>query len=204
MNDLNLILQIVGGGCYLLNKILFAFAEGSKHRIKRLFRLYGWILYIIGVPAWVVILSGKHNWIAASIEAGGIPAMLFGLYTAYRDRQTPSRRFDRIAAIFTYASVVLGIGYSLYDFEGITSASQLLEMGVTLGFLLGSYLLAKNNPSGWLFFMLMNGSMATLMHLQNKPLLAGQQLLSLCFVVYGYIMSRRTKHDHPDSRAALR
>lgn len=203
MNDLNLILQIVGGGCYLLNKILFAFAEGRTHRIKRLFRLCGWVLYISGVPAWVVILSGKHNWIAASIEAGGIPAMLFGLYTVYTDRQRPSRRFDRIAAIFTYASVVLGIGYSLYDFGGITAVSQLLEMGVTLGFLLGSYLMAKNN-SGWLYFMLMNGSMATLMHLQNKPLLAGQQLLSLCFVVYGYIMSRRTKHDHPDNRAASR
>jgi hypothetical protein len=98
---------------------------------------------------------------------------------------------------------VLGIGYSLYDFGGITSASQLLEMAVTLGFLLGSYLLAKNNSSGWLFFMLMNGSMATLMYLQNKPLLAGQQLLSLCFVVYGYIMSQRTKYDQPDNRAAL-
>jgi len=56
-----------------------------------------------------------------------------------------------------------------------------------IGFLLGSYLLAKNKTYGWLFFMLMNGSMGTLMIIQNKPILALQQTVSLCFVVYGFI-----------------
>jgi hypothetical protein len=40
--------------------------------------------------------------------------------------------------------------------------------------------------------MLMNGSMATLMSMQGKPILAVQQLVSLCFVVYGYMVSRRS------------
>jgi hypothetical protein len=33
----------------------------------------------------------------------------------------------------------------------------------------------------------MNGSMGTLMIIQNKPILAFQQALSLCIVVYGFI-----------------
>jgi len=193
MIEMALLLQIWGGGCYLLNKMLFAFAEGRRHDLKRLFRLYGWVIYIAGVPAWVLILLGKHNWIAAAIEAGGIPSMFFGLYTAYKAPKTPSLRFDRFASVFTYGFIVLGVGYSLYDYGGLTSISQLLEMGVTAGFLLGSYLLAKNNAAGWLFFMLMNGSMATLMHLQDKPILAVQQLVSLCFVVYGYSVSRKSQ-----------
>jgi hypothetical protein len=58
-----------------------------------------------------------------------------------------------------------------------------------IGFLIGSYLLAKSNVYGWLFFMLMNGSMASLMLIQHKPLLFGQQLVSLCFVIYGFTVS---------------
>jgi len=54
-----------------------------------------------------------------------------------------------------------------------------------LGFLLGSYLLAREQVSGWLFFVLMNLSMASLMFLQQKPLLGAQQLVSLGFVLYG-------------------
>ncbi|MDT8420240.1 MAG: hypothetical protein RQ754_07385 [Desulfuromonadales bacterium] len=70
--------------------------------------------------------------------------------------------------------------------------SQLLEIGVMIGFLLGSYLLAKNNPRGWLLFKLMNVSMASLMLLQDKPLLSIQQLVSLCFVIYGYMVALKT------------
>jgi len=80
-----------------------------------------------------------------------------------------------------------------YDFGGITTISQVLEMGVMAGFLLGSYLLAKRNPIGWLWFMLMNGSMATLMAIQTKPILVVQQVVSLCFVIYGYLRARKNK-----------
>ncbi len=183
---MELLLQLWGGGVYLLNKILFALAEGKAEERKRSLRVAGWLVYLLGVPAWVIILAGKHDWIAASIEAGGVPAMLLGLFTAYRHAVPPDRRFERIVSLVTYASLVFGVGYSLYDYGGLTSVSQLLEIGVMIGFLLGSYLLAKKNRSGWLFFMLMNASMATLMFLQHKPLLSIQQLVSLGFVCYGF------------------
>lgn len=190
---MDLALQIWGGGCYLLNKVFFAVSESRKRHIKRKLKLLGWTVYLLGVPAWVIILLNKQNWIAASIEAGGVPSMFLGLYTVYNNSLTPNTVLDRIASFFTYGSLTLGFSYSLYDYGGITSFSQILEIGVMLGFLLGSYLLAKNNSTGWLFFMLMNGSMASLMLIQNKPLLTLQQIASLGFVIYGYLASRKAK-----------
>jgi hypothetical protein len=184
---MDLVLQIWGGSFYLTNKICFALAEGNEENRKRQLKIIGWTIYILGVPAWVAILVIKHDWIAASMEAGGIPAMLFGLFNVIKNSEKPNRFFDIIASFFTYAFMIFGISYSLYDYSGITSISQILEIGVMIGFLLGSYHLAKNKIYGWLFFMIMNGSMGTLMILQNKPILAIQQAVSLCFVVYGFI-----------------
>lgn len=189
---MDFVLQAWGGGFYLLNKILFALAERKSDKGKRQLRLAGWTIYILGVPAWFIILIGKHDWIAAAIEAGGVPAMLFGLFNAYQNTASPNKALDTIAALFTYASLVFGLSYSMYDYGGLASVSQLLEIGVMIGFLVGSYLLAKRKTTGWLFFMLMNGSMASLMALQHKPLLSIQQLVSLGFVIYGYMLALRT------------
>jgi len=191
---MDLLLQVWGGGFYLLNKIFFALSEGRSKPAKRQLKLFGWAIYILGVPAWVIILIGKHDWIAASIEAGGVPAMLFGLYNAYQQPEIPNKLLDAIASFFTYFFLILGVSYSVYDYGGITSLSQLLEIGVMIGFLIGSYLLAKNNVYGWMFFMLMNGSMGTLMLIQNKPILAVQQSVSLCFVIYGFTVAVRAMH----------
>ena len=188
---MDLVLQIWGGLFYLTNKICFALAEGKEKNRKRQLKIIGWTIYILGVPAWVAILIIKHDWIAASIEAGGIPAMLLGLYNVYKNSEKPNSFFDIIASFFSYAFIIFGTSYSLYDYGGITSISQLLEIGVMIGFLLGSYHLAKNKAFGWLFFMIMNGSMGTLMIIQNKPILAIQQTVSLCVVVYGFITAIR-------------
>ncbi len=189
---MDIILQAWGGGFYLLNKIFLALAEGKNEKTKRQLKIAGWIIYILGVPAWVMILISKHNWIAASVETGGVPSMLFGLFTVYQNAEAPNKIFDFIASLFTYVFLILGVSYSVYDYGGIASVSQLLEIGVMIGFLVGSYLLAKNNSYGWLFFMLMNGSMALLMLIQNKPFLSVQQLVSLCFVIYGFAIVIKT------------
>ena len=190
---MDLILQFWGGGFYLFNKAFFALAEGKKRTTKRRLKIFGWIIYLLGVPAWVIILVGNHDWIAASIEAGGVPAMLFGLFTVYQNKGIPNKIFDLVASLSTYAFLVFGVCYSVYDYGGIASVSQLLEIGVMIGFLIGSYLLAKNNSYGWLFFILMNGGMGSLMLIQGKPILAVQQAVSLCFVIYGFIVSIKTK-----------
>lgn len=187
---MDLLLQIWGGSCYLLNKILFSVSESQNEAIKRKLKILGWLIFILGVPAWVIILVSNNHWIAASIEAGGIPAMLLGLYNTIHNHQKVNRAFNRIVSICTYSSLAFGLSFSIYYHGGITSLTQILEVGVMFGFLLGSYLLAKNNSNGWLFFMLMNISMASLMFIQETPVLMVQQLLSLCFVVYGFTTSR--------------
>lgn len=187
---MELILQIWGGLFYLLNKALFAIAEGRPQASYKTLKVSGWLFYILGAPAWVIILVGHSNWIAASIEAGGIPAMFLGLYNAYHNNQRPTTHFNFLVSLCTYSSLILGLSYSLFHHGGIVSLSQILEIGVMIGFLLGGFLLAKNNSLGWLFFMLMNLSMAGLMMVQGKSILMVQQLLSLSFVVYGFFKSR--------------
>ena len=188
---MDLFLQFWGGTFYLINKICFVFAENKAAKQKRQLKIFGWITYILGVPAWVIILTAKHDWIAASIEAGALPAMLFGLFNVYKDNENPNRYFDMVTSCLTYAFIIMGTAYSIYDYGGITYFTQYLEIGAMIGFLLGSYLLAKDRIHGWLFFMLMNGSMGTLMIVQSKPILAVQQAVSFCFVTYGFIIATK-------------
>ncbi len=56
-------------------------------------------------------------------------------------------------------------------YGGISTFSQALELGVTIGFLMGTYLMTRHDERGYLFFMLMNVSMASLMALQEKHIL---------------------------------
>ena len=185
---MDILLQIWGGGFYLANKIFFSLSETKVDHKKNQFKLLAWSAYIVGVPAWVILLVGKNDWIAASIEAGGIPAMLLGLYIAFYQKQA-SLLIETSVKYITYFAIAFGIFISVQHYGGITSTSQFLEMGVTLGFLMGSYLMTQHNKNGYLFFMLMNLSMASLMFLQDKHILMVQQLISLAFVIYGYSQS---------------
>jgi hypothetical protein len=153
----------------------------------RPWRIAGWLAYIIGLPGWIILLAGKNDWMAAANEAGGLPALVLGLVLAWKGLDKASALADWGVKIFTWIMVALGLGYSIYFFGGITSFTQILEMGVTVGFLLGTYLLAKKKPSGWLFFAMMLCSMGTLMYLQDKVILVFQQALSLVFVIRGFV-----------------
>lgn len=190
---MDLLLQIWGGSFYLANKVLLACAEGRSAPVQRRLKIAGWSIFLLGVPAWVIILIGQHDWIAAAIEAGGIPAMLLGLYNTIQHPQQASRRLNRLVSLCIYVALAIGLTLSLIHHGGLTSLTQVLESGVMVGFLLGSYILAQGNPLGWLFFMLMNLSMAALMYLQAHPILMVQQLISLCFVLYGFIQASRLK-----------
>lgn len=191
---MDFILQFWGGGFYLLNKIFFALAEDKKPVRRRMMKILGWIFYILGVPAWVIILISKDSWIAASVEIGALPSMLLGLHNVYYPNTPTHKLLDMFAKYTTYFAIALGVFYSVYTHRGINSLSQLLEICMTVGFLVGSYLLAKHNHYGWLFFMLMNVSMASLMFMQDKPLLMVQQLISLGFTIYGFMVSTRRKN----------
>jgi hypothetical protein len=190
---MDIFLQLWGGGGYLLAKILLSHAEGLQD--DRKWRVAGWSAYILGLPAWVILLIGKHDWIAAANEAGGGPALVLGFVLALKGLDKAHPVVDLGIRIFTYGMIVFGVSYSLWFFGGITAFSQILELGVTVGFLLGSYLLAKRKASGWLFFMLMLISMGILMHIQGKIILIFQQGISLIFAVIGFVRALRRKRE---------
>ncbi len=194
---MDIFLQAWGGGCYLFNKIFLSLAEGRSN--DRTLRVWGWLVYLIGLPAWVIILVMKRDWMAATVEAGGAPAMLLGLVATLRGAEQVPPLLGKLAERFTYVLIVCGVVYSLYDYGGLTATSQILEIGVMAGFLIGTVLLAERKASGWIWFMVMNTSMGSLMWIQGKPILAVQQGISLCFVINGWQRAQKTAAKRKES-----
>ncbi|MEZ7197935.1 hypothetical protein [Pseudodesulfovibrio karagichevae] len=180
---MDILLQIWGGSSYLLNKICFSRAERSATpEGNKAWRLRSWGIFLAGLPAWVAVFGMEHNWIAATVEAGGAPAMLIGFIIALRGHGNEPKWLDYLARF----AVVCGLAASLYDFGGITTPTQVYELCVAAGFLIGTYLSAKDNVNGYFGFMLGNLSCAVLMGSQGYYILMGQQLVSLVFVADAY------------------
>lgn len=185
---MDLFLQVWGGLFYLLAKVFLAHAEGEE---SSKWRIPGWFVYLYGIPPWVLILAEEHNWIAMTIEVGAAPAMILGIIFAKKGREDIPPLLDNLTKVFVYGLIIAGFGYSIYEFGGINSFSQILECGITAGSLVGTYLLSKKDGQGWLWFVLMNVSMGTLMGMQEKWILVLLQVVSLYFAISGYRRSRR-------------
>ena len=199
---MDLLLQCLGGGFYLLNKIFLSVSERVLDRAgesaTRRWRVAAWAVYLAGLPPWVIFFIGWRNWIAASVEASGAPAMVLGIIIALRGTtKDPPRWLDHLALI----CVPFGIGYSLYDFGGITTVNQWLEVGLVLGYLPGTYLLAKKRSVGYLFYVLMHVTCGWLMWIQGYPWLFLQQLVSLAFILDAFIVTQRRKSKIPPPSA---
>lgn len=174
------LLEVWGGASYLVNKVCFSRAERSADsRSKRLWRIRSWAIYLAGLPAWVTVLFKEHNWIAGAVEAGGAPAMVTGLIIACRGRGREPRWLDGVARV----SVVMGLALSCWEFGGIRTLTQVLELGIAAGFLLGTYLTARESIQGYFWLMLGNVTCAGLMLLEGYFILCAQQLISLVFVI---------------------
>ncbi len=188
-------LQIWGGLFYLLNKVFFSQAERSKTiNGRKIWRIRSWIVYLAGLPAWVVVFISEHNWIAAGVESGGAPAMLVGLIIALRGHGAEPKWLDSISKI----SVLVGLALSVYEFGGIKNLSQLLELGIAAGFLMGTYMMAKDNAQGYLWLMLGNVSCASLMGIEGYFIFMTQQLVSLAFVTDAFLTRRKKRMLRPD------
>jgi len=194
---LHQVLQWLGGGFYLLNKVFLSFSERARNRgdeiVARRWRISSWVVYLAGLPAWVIIFVSWRNWIAASVEASGAPAMVLGLIIAYcGTTKKPPRWLDHLALF----CIPLGFAYSLYDFGGLKVINQWLEIGLVVGFLVGTYLLAKERARGYLWYVLMHVTCGWLMWIQGYPWLFLQQVVSLGFIVDAYRMTQKRKVAH--------
>jgi hypothetical protein len=189
------ILQFLGGGFFLLNKVLYSITErieaGKNERLARSWRIAAWVAYLIGLPPWIIIFISRHDWIAASVEASGAPAMVLGLVLAIGGKEAKSPRWLDYLAIM---GIGIGFSYSLYADRGFAALSQWLETTLVIGYLLGTYLVAKRRAAGYGWLTLMHFSCGALMCLQGYSWLVAQQGVSLLFIVDAYATKRRQLH----------
>ena len=182
-------LQYWGGVGYFLAKVLLVRAEFIEK--NRSLRLAGWFIYLLGLPAWVILLASRQNWIAAAIETAGVPAILLGIAMTWKQKINPNKVIDWSIKVFTCLMIVIGVSFSVYTFNGIRTFSQILEIIIIFGYLVSNYLLAKRNPFAWLMFTVGLISMSLLMYIQNKPILCIQQLISLVPAIIGFIKNMK-------------
>ena len=195
MLDIDLLLQIWGGLGYLLAKIFLAISEGMENGRK--LRIIGWFSYLIGIPAWVILLVNNNDWVIAANDIGSIPSMILGIIIAWKPNSKVNNKYEKFVKFFTIFMIISGIAYSIYHFHGITTISQVLEIIVIIGFLGGSYLLAKNNPNGWLLFSIMCISIIFLMFIQDKILLSILQGIAFITTITGYIRAKqKARHNN--------
>lgn len=172
--------QLWGGSFYLLQKIFLSRAERLPDKAAEPWRVYAWLIYILGLPPWLWIFYQEGNWIAGAVELGGFPSMFLGLAIAVSgdDAKVPSW-LDISAGVI---AAIVGTTYSISVLGGIATFAQILELALAIGFLVGTYQLAKKRVSGYGWYVLMNGACAWLMLEQGYMWLFLQQLASIFFV----------------------
>ncbi len=195
------LLQIWGGIFFLLNKVFLSAAERTEQKkfepkgiwrkypflLKVHWRRQSWIVFLVGVPAWIIIFVIDHNWIAAALETGAIPSMLVGLIISFTGKGSAPKWLHFIAI----TSIVLGLGYSAYDFHGFNTFTQASEFLMTAGLQIGTYQIARKKLSGYLWFGLMHISCIALMYMQHHPWLLVQQVISIAFVYDAYRIKKK-------------
>ncbi|MDR2730490.1 MAG: multidrug transporter [Treponema sp.] len=197
---MEIFLQWWGGTGYLLSKIFIVRAEFLEN--GRNWRLIGWITYLSALPAWVVLLACRQDWIASAVETAGIPSIILGIVITWKQNNNPNKYIDWSIRIFTGIMILLGLLSSIYTFGGIKTFSQVLEIIIIFGYLVSNYLLARRSPFAWLMFMAGLISMSILMYIQNKPILCIQQLVSLIPVIIGFkICFKKVKSINKNNKA---
>jgi len=146
------LLQVFGGVFSLLNKIFLSQTERSDGSKRRRFRIWSWIVLLISLPSWIVIFGIERNWIAVAVQIGGAPAMVLGLVIAVRGAGEQPKWLD----LFALTATITGLGCSIYDFGWMIRWIQIFELIFATTFLIGTYTLAKQKLTGYLWSMLMN------------------------------------------------
>lgn len=127
--------------------------------------------------------------------------MLLGLVMAFRGTtKDPPAWLNRLA----FVCAPFGLAVSCYDFGGLKTLNQWLEIGLVAGFLIGTYQLARDRASGYLWFVLMHVSCGWLMYIQGYPWLVAQQIASLGFILDAYVTRRQRTRNTADIRVGER
>lgn len=172
-----------GGVLYLLNKLLFVCMEeqrGLDDEESWFCKKLAWSAYLLGLPFAVGMIFVERGLPFSLIEIGGMPAMICGFISA--SRRGPAPRWLGLIAL---AVIPAGLTIS-YNHDDGTTFNRLLDFGGSAGFLIGIYLLSKDRPSGYLWFMLMNVTTVFLLFRQGYWWSVLQPILSFWFVSDAY------------------
>jgi hypothetical protein len=194
------ILQIWGGVGFLLNKILLMFSEkykfsGSQNLYQK-YQIYSWLIYLISLPPWIILFALRQDWIASALELTGAPAIVLGLTNALQMHKQPLikkliNKKIKLLEVVAIVCIITGICYSLYDLNGISRFTQLLEIILTISYLFGTYLLAKRNIRGYVCYIFMHISCGWIMYIHDYFWLMLQQIISLIIILNSYHIARK-------------
>lgn len=188
-------LQLWGGLFYLLHKVFCSRYERIKKTdlvSAQKWRTRSWVVYLTGLFAVVPMLLLKQNWIFAALEAGAFPAMVLGLVLAvqHKTKEQIEQLMGQLDPIM-YIAIACGLAYSFYSFGGFVTFNQWLEITGSAGFLIGTYLQAKDDERQYVAYVLMNLATCWLMWRQNYVIFTLQQLVSIGFVVDAFYIRRK-------------
>jgi hypothetical protein len=190
-------LQLWGGLFYLLHKVFCSRYERTKKFdliAAQRWRTRSWMVYMTGLPVVVLMLLAKENWIFAALEASALPVMLLGLILAMQGKA--KQQIDQLLGQLdpiVYTLIGFGLGYSFCYFGGFVTFNQWLEIGASGGFLVGTYLQAKDDERQYLAYMLMNLSAGTLLWREDYVWFTLQQIISIAFVIDAWLVRRSTR-----------
>ena len=179
----HLVLDLVGGVLYLANKVFFDIMERRDGRDAVAFLFWkrmAWIVYLLGLPAVLIVFYQEKNWIFGAVELGGMPAMLCGLIASFSLKDPP-----KILDKFALYAIPVGLFVTLFDFK--SWSTFLLQLFGSAGFLIGTRALSKRDEKkqeqGYYWFFVMNIATALLFFVQERYLWIPQQIISVLFVL---------------------
>ncbi len=185
------LLQLAAGGFYFLNKAFLLSKLIVRDSKKRLQNILASVIYPFGLPFWIIIFNLEKDYIALSLEAGGIFSMILGIYTSIKGKSQKTKIFEKGCLVITILFILFGAIESINEYGGIKTLTQILEISIVTGFLVGTYYMAIQSKKVYFYFMFMNLSCATLMLIQGNPLLFWFQLASLVWMGMGYIITKK-------------
>ena len=178
--------QIVASILAVLSRALLALYEhlsprSDRAQAARWAQISSWSLYLLSVFPWTFLYLTRRNWIAVAMEICGLPGMILALVAAWHVRTyTPPTWLNRL----TIACIIVGLSMSSWDaLHGLGDWSQLCELGMAAGFLVGTYHLAHKRLKGYYWYLFMHVCCAGLMYRQGRYVLLGQQGISFLITV---------------------
>lgn len=129
----------------------------------------------------------KQNFIFSALEASALPLMILGLTLASMrvEKDQIDKKLRKLDPV-VYTLIGAGLGYSFRYFGGFVTTHQWLEITASAGFLIGTYLQAKDHTAQYAAYLVMNIATAVLFFRQDLLWFGIQQIVSIVFILDAY------------------